>query len=173
MAMLLKQPQSRPTADSVVEVLSTIGRELNAQPAGREHPSSGQMRVPAPKTVAVLPFANFTGAAEDEAFGDGLAEEIINVLTQNSGLNLIARTSAFAFKGLNEDIRKIGNALGAGFVVEGSIRRAGVRVRVTVQLIRASDGLIGFAIKYPSLSYAVIDQNASTGGRLDFSKCMR
>ena len=91
-------------------------------------------------SIAVLPFANMSGDAEDEYFADGLAEEIINALTQVAGLKVIARTSAFAFKGKNEDIRKIAETLGVTNVLEGSVRRGGSRIRVTAQLIHAADG---------------------------------
>jgi serine/threonine protein kinase/tetratricopeptide (TPR) repeat protein len=91
-------------------------------------------------SIAVLPFVNMSRDADDEYFSDGLAEEIINVLAQMSGLKVIARTSAFAFKGKNEDIRRIADALGVSTVLEGSVRRAGGRIRVTAQLIQASDG---------------------------------
>jgi eukaryotic-like serine/threonine-protein kinase len=91
-------------------------------------------------SIAVLPFANMSRDADDEYFSDGLAEEVINALTQIAGLKVIARTSAFAFKGKNEDIRKIAEALGVTNVLEGSVRRAGNRLRVTAQLIHAADG---------------------------------
>jgi TolB-like protein len=91
-------------------------------------------------SIAVLPFANMSRDADDEYFSDGLAEEIINALTQIAGLKVIARTSAFAFKGKNEDIRRIADALGVSNVLEGSVRRAGSRLRVTAQLIHAADG---------------------------------
>lgn len=91
-------------------------------------------------SITVLPFANLTGDPQDEYFGDGLAEEITNVLAQIGSLKVIARTSAFAFKGKNEDIRKIADTLGVNHVLEGSIRRLGMRIRVTAQLIHASDG---------------------------------
>jgi eukaryotic-like serine/threonine-protein kinase len=91
-------------------------------------------------SVAVLPFANMSRDADDEYFSDGLAEEIINALAQMPGLKVIARTSAFAFKGKNEDIRRIADALGVNTVLEGSVRRGGSRIRVTAQLIQASDG---------------------------------
>ena len=91
-------------------------------------------------SIAVLPFANMSRDADDEYFSDGLAEEIINALTQIAGLKVIARTSAFAFKGKNEDIRRIAEALGVTNVLEGSVRRAGNRLRVTAQLIHAADG---------------------------------
>ena len=77
---------------------------------------------------------------EDEYFSDGLAEEIINALTHVPGLKVIARTSAFAFKGKHEDIRRIAEALGVTHVLEGSVRKAGNRLRVTAQLIAAADG---------------------------------
>jgi serine/threonine protein kinase len=91
-------------------------------------------------SIAVLPFANMSRDADDEYFSDGLADEIINALTQVAGLKVIARTSAFAFKGKNEDIRRIAEALGVTSVLEGSVRRAGNRLRVTAQLIHAADG---------------------------------
>ena len=91
-------------------------------------------------SIAVLAFANMSRDADDEYFSDGLADEIINALTQVAGLKVIARTSAFAFKGKNEDIRRIAEALGVTSVLEGSIRRAGNRLRVTAQLIQAADG---------------------------------
>src|SRR3984885_8301888 len=92
-------------------------------------------------SIAVLPFANMSRDADDEYFSDGLAEEIINALTQLAGLKVIARTSAFAFKGKNEDIRKIAETLGVSNVLEGSVRRAGNRLRITAQLIHAADGM--------------------------------
>src|SRR4029077_1782349 len=91
-------------------------------------------------SIAVLPFANMGRDADDEYFSDGLAEEIINSLAQVPGLKVIARTSAFAFKGKNEDVRRIAETLGVSTVLEGSVRRAGNRIRVTAQLIHAADG---------------------------------
>ena len=91
-------------------------------------------------SIAVLPFANMSRDGDDEYFSDGLAEEIINALVQQPGLKVIARTSAFSFKGQNTDIRKIAETLGVQHVLEGSVRRAGNRLRITAQLILASDG---------------------------------
>ncbi len=91
-------------------------------------------------SIAVLPFANLSADRENEYFGDGLAEEIINALVQVDGLKVIARTSAFFFKGKNEDVRQIAQALGVTNVLEGSVRRSGERLRVTAQLIAAADG---------------------------------
>ena len=91
-------------------------------------------------SIAVLPFANMSRDQDDEYFSDGLAEEIINVLAHIPGLKVIARTSAFAFRGKEQDIRKIAEALGVRTILEGSVRRAGNRIRVTTQLINAEDG---------------------------------
>jgi serine/threonine-protein kinase len=91
-------------------------------------------------SIAVLPFDNMSGDKDNEYFSDGLAEEIISALAQIAGLKVIARTSAFAFKGRHEDIRRIAEALGVAHVLEGSVRRAGNRIRVAAQLISATDG---------------------------------
>jgi serine/threonine protein kinase len=99
-------------------------------------------------SIAVLPFANLSRDAGDEYFSDGLAEEIINALNQISGLKVIARTSAFAFKDKNEDIRKIAEALGVTNVLEGSVRRAGDRLRVTAELIHAAEGTYLWSQRY-------------------------
>ena len=106
----------------------------------REATQTGKPALQQQPSIAVLPFANMSRDADDEYFSDGLAEEIINALTQVKGLKVIARTSAFAFKGKNEDIRKIAEMLGVSNVLEGSVRRAGNRLRITAQLIHAADG---------------------------------
>jgi len=98
----------------------------------------------------VLPFANLSAEKDQEYFSDGLAEEIINLLAQISGLKVIARTSAFAFRGKEEDIRGIADALGVTTILQGSVRRAGNRIRVTVQLINASDGAHLWSERYDS-----------------------
>jgi TolB-like protein/Tfp pilus assembly protein PilF len=93
----------------------------------------------APPSIAVLPFVNMSRDQDGEYFSDGLAEEIINLLAQIPGLKVIARTSSFAFRGKEQDIAVIAQALGVRTVLEGSVRRAGNRIRVTAQLIRAED----------------------------------
>jgi TolB-like protein/Tfp pilus assembly protein PilF len=90
--------------------------------------------------IAVLPFANMSGDKDNEYFSDGLAEEILNALTKLPELRVVARTSAFAFRGKDQDIRGIGETLGATHVLEGSVRKAGNRVRVAAQLIGIRDG---------------------------------
>jgi TolB-like protein/cytochrome c-type biogenesis protein CcmH/NrfG len=91
-------------------------------------------------SIAVLPFVNMSGDKEQEYFSDGLAEEIINALTQIPSLKVIARTSSFAFRDKEQDIRRIAEVLSVTNVLEGSVRKAGNRIRVTAQLITAADG---------------------------------
>jgi TolB-like protein len=91
-------------------------------------------------SIAVLPFTNMSSDREQEYFSDGLAEEILNLLAKIPALKVIARTSSFAFRGKDQDIRNIAEALGVAHVLEGSVRRAGNRIRVTAQLISAADG---------------------------------
>jgi serine/threonine-protein kinase len=95
---------------------------------------------PCAASIAVLPFANLSADKENEYFSDGLAEEILNALTKVPGLRVTARTSAFAFRGKEQDVRTIANILNVETVLEGSVRRFGNRVRITVQLIKAGDG---------------------------------
>ena len=92
------------------------------------------------QSIAVLPFANLSADKDNEYFADGLTEEIIIALTQVSGLKVTARTSAFAFRGKDQDIRQIAETLRVRTVLEGSVRRSGSRVRVAAQLIDATDG---------------------------------
>ncbi|HSD68921.1 MAG TPA: hypothetical protein VLB07_05170, partial [Woeseiaceae bacterium] len=91
-------------------------------------------------SVAVLPFVNMSGNAENEYFSDGLTETLLHMLAQLPELRVAARTSSFAFKGQDKDIREIALALRVAHVLEGSVQRAGDRVRITAQLIRANDG---------------------------------
>ena len=104
--------------------------EATEQPA--PHP-----RAPA---VAVLPFANLSGDKDNEYFSDGLADEIITVLTRIQGLRVTARTSSFAFRGRYQDVREIGARLGVSALLEGSVQRSGGRVRVSAQLVETRNG---------------------------------
>lgn len=92
------------------------------------------------ESVAVLPFVNMSGDEDNEYFSDGLTETLLHMLAQVPDLQVAARTSSFAFKGRNMDIREIANALQVAHILEGSVQRSGSRVRITAQLIRASDG---------------------------------
>ncbi len=91
-------------------------------------------------SIAVLPFVNMSAEQDNEYFCDGLAEELINALSKLEQLHVVARTSAFAFKGRESDVREIGRKLNVSTVVEGSVRKSGNRLRITVQLINAADG---------------------------------
>lgn len=91
-------------------------------------------------TIAVLPFANMSGDVDNEYFSDGITDDIISALTQVRGLRVAARTSAFSYKGKNEDLGTIGKTLGVTTVLQGSVRRAGNKVRVTAQLMNTRDG---------------------------------
>ena len=90
--------------------------------------------------VAVLPFDNMSGTPDDEYFADGITEDIITTLSKNRWLSVVARNSAFVFKGQSVDVRHVAQELGAGYVVEGSVRKAGNQVRITAQLL---DGISG------------------------------
>lgn len=116
------------------------------------------------KSVAVLPFVNMSSDPENEFFSDGIAEEILNALAKVTALRVTARTSSFMFKGKNLDVREIGKQLDAEHILEGSVRKAGNRVRVTAQLVSAIDGYHFFSETYDRTLediFAVQDEIAS------------
>jgi TolB-like protein/Flp pilus assembly protein TadD len=122
-----------------------IAAEGIALPATESLPSQ---RMQSRRRVAVLPFINLSADAENEFLADGITEELITVLARVNGLQVTARTSSFAFKGRNEDVRQIASQLGVDVVLEGSVRKAGDRVRITAQLIDAPSGYHLFAENY-------------------------
>jgi len=103
-------------------------------------PKSEALSPASKKSVAVLPFVNMSSDKENEYFSDGITEDLIAALSKVSGLQVAARTSSFAFKGKNEDVRIIGERLNVGAVLEGSVAKAGNQVRITAQLINTADG---------------------------------
>ncbi len=119
-----------------------------AVPAGTEHPATlrapdrtdGAAGAAAARSVAVLPFANLSSDPEQEYFSDGLSEELIHQLANLTGLHVAGRTSSFSFKGKQEDLRIIGEKLGVRHLLEGSVRKAGNRLRITAQLVSCADG---------------------------------
>jgi serine/threonine-protein kinase len=146
-AVLHRDPPPLQTSTSLARI---IERCMAKAPADRFQ-TAGDLRSalerPAPPTaepakpsIAVLAFADMSPDRDHEWFSDGLAEEIINALAQVPALKVIARTSAFAFKGRQDDVRGIAAALGVNSVLEGSVRRSSDRLRVTAQLINAADG---------------------------------
>ena len=100
------------------------------------------------KSIAVLPFTNMSTDPENEYFSDGIAEEILNALVKVEGLLVTARTSSFSFKGKNMDVREIGTQLGVSHILEGSVRKAGNKVRITAQLVSSADGYHLFSETY-------------------------
>jgi TolB-like protein len=115
-------------------------------------------------SIAVMPFADMSPDGDQEYFCDGMSEEIINELTGVSGLRVIARTSAFSFKDKSEDIREIGRKLDVTSILEGSVRKAGDRIRITAQLISVTDGSHVWSERYDRVLedvFAVQDEIAS------------
>jgi serine/threonine protein kinase/tetratricopeptide (TPR) repeat protein len=136
---LEKSPQQRfQSARDLAFALRSV--PASAPPARSETIGEKPHRADDRPSVAVLPFANLSADSEQEFFCDGMAEEIINALAQVQRLRVVARTSAFAFKGKLEDVREIGSRLDVGAIVEGSVRKAGDRLRITAQLIDVRDG---------------------------------
>ena len=102
--------------------------------------SGGAVPTPNEKSIAVLPFTDMSEAGDQEYFADGMAEEVLDMLSRIPALKVIARTSSFQFKGKATDVRSVAQQLGVATVLEGSVRKAGKRLRITTQLIRAADG---------------------------------
>jgi len=146
---LAKEPSQRyQSVRELAAVLAGLGRsaisgsadassqETIAEPRSGKPPSS----VSSVPSVAVLPFQNLSSDPENEYFSDGLAEELINALTKVTGLRVASRTSAFAFKGRHDDVRKIGEQLNVRAVLGGSVRKSGNRLRISAQLVNVGDG---------------------------------
>ena len=111
-----------------------------AEALGTPRPSEPTPAAVPDRSIAVLPFKNQSSDPESEYFSDGIAEEIINALAQLPGLQVAARTSSFAFKGKGAEIAEVGAKLKVATVLDGSVRKAGNRVRITAQLVNVSDG---------------------------------
>ena len=132
---LQKDPRNRyQDAAGLIGALRSVSRQ---DAPGSQAKATLKARHP---SIAVLPFVDMSPQKDQEYFCDGIAEELINALTHIRDLRVVARTSAFAFKGKNIDVREIGNTLSVDSVLEGSIRKAGTKLRVTAQLISIEDG---------------------------------
>ncbi len=107
-----------------------------------------QATATAAKSIAVLPFADMSPQRDQEYFCEGMAEEIINALTKIQALRVASRSSAFAFKGQNQDIRRVGEQLSVATVLEGSVRKAGNKLRITAELINVADGYHVWSERY-------------------------
>jgi adenylate cyclase len=114
-----------------------VRADLVSEAAGSVPPS---LKLPDKPSIAALPFQNMSGDPEQEYFADGMVEEIITALSRIRWLFVIARNSSFAYKGKSPDLRQVGRELGVRYVLEGSVRRGGNRVRITAQLIEAATG---------------------------------
>jgi serine/threonine protein kinase/tetratricopeptide (TPR) repeat protein len=135
---------------AIPENVSQAIRRALSRDAGDRFPTSGEFSAALESkqriekdvkpSIAVLPFSNMSTDPENEFFSDGIAEEIINALTKVQAIEVVSRTSAFAFKGKNIDMREIGRQLGAKTLLEGSVRKAGNRLRVTAQVIDVETG---------------------------------
>ena len=141
---------SEPSTVEAPAALQRIVKQCLAKQPGQRFQTMREVRmaleqvsakpVESKPSVAALPFSTMSANKEDEYFSDGLTEEIINALAQIPGLNVTARTSSFAFRGKEQDIRKIAETLDVRTILEGSVRRSGNRIRVTAQLIDAASG---------------------------------
>jgi adenylate cyclase len=122
---------------------------VGSSPAARQ-PISAAAALPLPDkpSIAVLPFANMSGDPDQEFFGDGIAEDVITALSRYPSLFVIARNSSFTYKGRTVDVKEIGRDLGVRYVLEGSLRKAGNRIRVTAQLVEAETGRHVWATRY-------------------------
>jgi TolB-like protein/Flp pilus assembly protein TadD len=131
-------PQSTPSDQVGSESISPSAADRDSA-AGEVKLTLTPAQAPA-KSIAVLPFVNMSDDAGNEYFSDGISEELLNALAKVPDLKVAGRTSSFAFKGQNQDLRLIGEALGVSHILEGSVRKAGNRVRITAQLIKVDDG---------------------------------
>lgn len=117
-----------------------VGSNAASRDVADEKTTDATARVPPVKSIAVLPFVDMSQAKDQEYFCDGISEEILDTLAQVEGLRVVARTSSFSFKGKNTDVGEVARKLNVENVLEGSLRRAGNRIRITAQLINARDG---------------------------------
>jgi len=156
-------------ADLPTAFVQVIDRAIASRP-DRRYGSAGALEadlgqalgpqaevLPASPSIAVLPFANLSSDGENEYFSDGLTEELINALSQLRGLRVVSRTSAFEFKGKALNVAKIGDQLGVSTVLEGSVRKSGDRLRITVQLVKVSDGCQLWASRFDRKMTDVFD----------------
>ena len=148
--MLAKDPSDRyGDAAEIVEELRALraSRTADASRTSVSAPATTAGSRPNP-SIAVMPFVDMSADGDQEYFCDGMAEEIMNALTHVDGLRVVARASAFAFKGRNDDIREIGRKLKVATLLEGSVRKSGSRMRVTAELVNVQDGFRLWSERY-------------------------
>ena len=139
--------QGSPEAlDELLEAIGrTCGTDARPHPADRSEKAAGRQKK---ESVCVLPFINMSGEPEQEYFSDGITEDIITDLSKVSALSVVARNTAFTFKGQSVDVKEVARTLGVTYVLEGSVRKAGNRVRITAQLIDGAAGDHVWADRY-------------------------
>jgi TolB-like protein len=136
--------QINKVANAVKEIIRGLEKPADTRTEFPETPSKDSLnenqKIVSEKSIAVLPFTDMSPTRDQEYLGDGLAEGLLNILSQIKGLKVTGRSSSFSFKNKNTDLTTIGKALNVENILEGSIQKAGNRVRITVQLINAADG---------------------------------
>lgn len=125
---------------ALIILLPQIRKMMRPPPPPTRPVAAEAMAAAASPSIAVLPFADMSASKDQEYFADGTAEEILDLLAKIPSLKVIARTSSFQFKGKSEDARSVAEKLGVATLLEGSVRKAGDRLRISTQLVRASDG---------------------------------
>jgi adenylate cyclase len=140
-----------------------VGKPRQAKPATPSEAaplgnSSQRLELPDRPSIAVLPFQNMSGDSEQEYFADGMVEEIITGLSRIKWLFVVARNSSFIYKGKATDVRQVGRDLGVRYVLEGSVRKSGNRVRITAQLLEAETGTHLWADKFDGTPCRTWDQ---------------
>jgi TolB-like protein/Flp pilus assembly protein TadD len=138
----------RITIGLLVLVLVIFGVERFLLPAREAPAETGKIAAVAEKSIAVLAFEDLSAGGDQQYFAEGISEELLNVLAQIPGLNVAGRTSSFAFKNQDRDLREIGEILEVEHILEGSLRTSGNRIRVTAQLVRADNGFHLFSKNY-------------------------
>ncbi len=134
--------------DALEDLLEAISRTSGTEARSREAEKSEKETAKKRPSVCVLPFINMSGEAEQEYFSDGISEDIITDLSKVSALSVVARNTAFTFKGQSVDVKEVAKTLGVTYVLEGSVRKAGNRVRITAQLIDGAAGDHVWADRY-------------------------
>jgi serine/threonine-protein kinase len=163
MRCLAKSPEQRPSAAEAVEVLDGVASAVGS--GGALSPTTPTPSAAVLPSIAVLPFVNLTGTADNDYLADGIAEEILNALARLRTMHVAARSSSFAFRGSSVDVRAAGEKLGVRSVLEGSVRKSGNRLRVTVQLVDVTTGFQLWSERYDREAtdvFAVEDEIAAS-----------
>ena len=140
-------PQSLKNIDQAIHAYALLPGDATAEDSGAQAKTEGKAAAEKP-SIAVLPFKNLSGDADQEYFADGVSEDLITALSRNRWLMVIARNSSFTYKGETVDLKQVGQQLGVRYVLDGSLRKGGNRVRIAAQLIDASAGKQMWAERY-------------------------